>query len=75
MRVRVVGEREEGAYSCRRFAVLRLTPAQVAEEMRWHEELRQRVGGGRNWDWWMGEYRRRARPNYSACEVIGWFEC
>src|SRR4051794_6688733 len=33
----LVGEREEGAVLHRRFAVLRLSPDQVAEETRWHE--------------------------------------
>src|SRR5262249_30509580 len=71
----LVGEREEGASWYRRFAVLRLSPDQAAEETRWHEGSRQRAGGGRDWDWWQQVYRQRSRPDYSGCEVIGWFEC
>jgi hypothetical protein len=70
-----VGVREEGTGRYRRFAVLRLSPDQVAEETRWHEELRPQVGKGRDWDWWMEAYRQRTQPDYSGCEVVGWFEC
>ena len=71
----VFAERENGASVYRSFAVLRLSPAQVADEMRWHGQLRERVGEGRNWEWWIEVYRERTSPDYSVCEVIGWFEC
>jgi hypothetical protein len=69
-----VGVREEGTGLYHQFAVLRLSSDQVNAAIRWHEELRRWVGSGRDWDWWMVAYRRRTRPDYSACEVIGWFE-
>jgi len=59
----------------RRFAVLRLSPKQSEVEMEQHRQWQQRVGKGRPWDWWIKAYRQRTRPDYSACEVIGWFEC
>jgi hypothetical protein len=71
----LVAQREEATGLHRRFAVVRLSPEQVATEVQWHEHLRERVGAGRDWEWWMEQYRRRPPPDYSACEVIGWFEC
>jgi hypothetical protein len=70
----VFAERKDGVGIYHSFAVLRLSPEQVAGEIRWHDQLRKRVGEGRDWDWWIGEFRQRALPDYSACEVIGWFE-
>lgn len=70
----IVAEYEEGASLYRRFAVLRLSPEQLADEKRWHEQLQKRVGKGRDFDWFIDEYRNRTLPNYTACEVLGWFE-
>jgi len=71
----LVEEREEKMTVLRRFALLRLSPAQIAEEFRWREDVQRRVGGGRDVAWWDELFRQRTRPDYSGCEVIGWFEC
>jgi hypothetical protein len=71
----LVGEREEGTRLDRRFVVVRLSPTQTAEEMRWHDGVKQKVGEGRDWQWWDEVYRQRLKPDYSQCEVVGWFEC
>ena len=69
-----VAQREDGmnVYSC--YAVLRLTLDQYAQEKKWHEQLRKRGGKGKRIEWWYKAYRQRESPNYSSCEVIGWFE-
>lgn len=74
----------------RRFVVLRLSPDQLAEERRWHELFRRCVGGhsdygadGRTvgaarpreeWAEFYDAYRLRAPRDFSACQVLGWFE-
>ena len=76
----------------RRFAVLRLTPEQHAEECRWHELFRTKVGvhtdyeeppqrppvgylwPREQWHEFYEPYRRRTPPDFSANEVLGWFE-
>jgi hypothetical protein len=76
----------------RRFVVLRLSPEQHAEECRWHELFRSKVGVhtdyeapeqrpavGYLWprEWWHEfyyAYRQRTPPDFSANEVLGWFE-
>jgi hypothetical protein len=71
----VVVEHDEAADSYRRFAVLRLSAEQIAFEKRWHEQLQESTGEGRDWMWFIEAYRRRTPPDYTACEALGWFEC
>jgi hypothetical protein len=71
----LVGERVEEASLYHQFAVFRLAADQIAEETRRHKDLKQRACGGRDLEWWMEAYRQRTPPDYSGCEVIGWFEC
>jgi hypothetical protein len=88
----VVAESEDdAAVWYRRFAVLRLSPEQHAEESRWHELFRRCVGHHTDYDqsgqlpvgalqprerWaeFYDAYRQRVPPDFSGCEVIGWFE-
>jgi hypothetical protein len=47
----VVAEREDDAEGWyRRFAVIRLAPDQLAEELRWHELFREKVGVHTDYD-------------------------
>jgi hypothetical protein len=87
----VVAESEaggEGGY--RRVAVTRLSPDQLAEEQRWHDLFRQKVGVHNDYDergqrvWalqpverhreFYEAYRQRTPRDLSGCEVLGWFE-
>ena len=68
----------EGWY--RRFAVVRLTPEQVAEERRWEELFRENVGYHPNlqprdrWSKFYEAYQRRTPLDISRNEALGWFE-
>jgi hypothetical protein len=64
----------------RRFAVVRLTPAQVEEERRWEDLFREKVGYHPNleprerWPEFYEPYQRRSPLDVSGNEVLGWFE-
>jgi hypothetical protein len=65
----------EDEYGVRgQFAVLRLSREQLEQEVKWHEQLVQQVGDGKELEWFIERYREREKPDYSACEVLGWFE-
>ena len=71
----------------RRFLVLELTPAELAEEERWHELFRQKVGTHCDYDEphpavkpaethreFYEAYQKRPKPDYSHNPVVAWFE-
>jgi hypothetical protein len=71
----------------RRFVVLRLTSEQLEDELYWHDLFRKHVGTHTDYGAERGEvlpreqhrhfydaYRLRKPPDYSDCEVLGWFE-
>ena len=70
----IIARLEEKYVIRQQFAVLRLSHDQVAAELEWHEQHKMRVGGGKTVDWHIEEYRQRNKPDYSGCEVLGWFE-
>jgi hypothetical protein len=79
---------EEGADGFyRRFLLLELSPEQLADEERWHELFRQKVGTHTDhdeargavrpretWREFYDEYARRGPVDYSANPAVGWFE-
>jgi len=69
-----VAEREGEFGPHLQYAVLRLSADQLDQEVIWHEEVRRQTGNGQTLDWWIERYRERNKPDYSACEVVGWFE-
>lgn len=69
----------------RRFLVLQLTPQQLAEEERWHDLFRQKVGTHCDYNdphpevkpqdhhrEFYEAYEKRAKPDYSNNPIIGW---
>lgn len=71
----------------RRFLVRELSLQQLAEEERWHELFRQKVGTHCDLDEAHPEvksnelhrefyeaYEQRSKPDYSTNRIIGWFE-
>lgn len=72
--------------SRRKFLVLELSPQQLAEEERWHELFRQKVGTHCDFEEahpkvkpketqreFYEEYEKRSKPDYSNNSLIGWF--
>lgn len=71
----------------RRYLVLELTAQQLAEEERWHELFREKVGTHCDFEESHPEvkavelhkhfyeaYKNRVKPDYSKNRILGWFE-
>ena len=56
------------------YAVLRLSTDQLEQELKWHAHVQRQIGSGQTLDWWIERHRERNKPDYSPCEVLGWFE-
>jgi hypothetical protein len=78
---------ENGDSAPRRFLVLDLSTQQLAEEERWHDLFRAKVGTHCDFEEAHPEvkarelhpefyeaYKKRVKPDYSNNPVIGWFE-
>ncbi|HEY7426082.1 MAG TPA: hypothetical protein VH682_17760 [Gemmataceae bacterium] len=81
------GEEEEGDPFYRRFLLLELSPEQLADEERWHELFRQKVGTHTDhgeargelkrkemWQEFYDEYAKRPKVDYTVNQPVGWFE-
>jgi antitoxin (DNA-binding transcriptional repressor) of toxin-antitoxin stability system len=77
----VVAENDsDGGDWYRRFAVVRLTAQELAEEQRWEQLFREKVGYNpelqprERWHEFYNPYKSRTPLDLSRNEVLGWFE-